>query len=66
MKRHFLSVCAALFALTVLCSVTAYAADNVYAILYDDGTLVFQHGDTPESRHATMGRLDSRGKELAR
>ncbi|MBQ9522105.1 MAG: BspA family leucine-rich repeat surface protein [Oscillospiraceae bacterium] len=49
MKKHFLSVCAALFALMVLCSVTTRAADNVYAILYDDGTLVFQHGNTPES-----------------
>ena len=53
MKRHFLSVCAALFALTVLCSVTAYAADNVCAILYDDGTMVFQNGDTPDGRAVT-------------
>ena len=49
MKKRFLSACAALFALMVLCSVTTRAADNVYAILYDDGTLVFQHGNTPES-----------------
>ena len=50
MKRHFLSVCAALFALMILFPVmTTHADDNVYAILYDDGTLVFQHGNTPES-----------------
>ena len=49
MKKRFLNICAALFALTVLCSVTVHAADNVYAILYDDGTFVFQYGNTPES-----------------
>ena len=50
MKRHFLTVCAAVFALMVLFpAITARAADNVYAILYADGTLTFQHGNTPES-----------------
>ena len=50
MKRHFLTICAALFALMVLFpAITARAADSVYAILYADGTLVFQHGNTPES-----------------
>ncbi|MBQ9521079.1 MAG: BspA family leucine-rich repeat surface protein [Oscillospiraceae bacterium] len=50
MKKYFLHVCAALFALMILFPViTTHAADNVYAILYTDGTMVFQHGNTPQS-----------------
>ena len=50
MKKYFLGVCAALFAFAAALTIGAQAAaDNVYAILYDDGTLVFQYGDTADS-----------------
>ena len=50
MKKYVLGVCAALFAFAATLTIGAQAAaDNVYAILYDDGTLVFQYGNAPKS-----------------
>ena len=49
MKKSLLGIIAALFVLALLLPVGAHATDNVYAILYTDGTLVFQNGNTPES-----------------
>ena len=63
MKKQVFVMLAALFALMLALFMGAYAADtstdtetaalnaaaDVYAILYDDGTLVFQHGNTPET-----------------
>ena len=59
MKKQVFGMTAALFALMLALFAGAYAADTsaaelsaantAYAILYDDGTLVFQNSDTPES-----------------
>ncbi|MBR4210943.1 MAG: BspA family leucine-rich repeat surface protein, partial [Oscillibacter sp.] len=48
MKKHVLGMIAALFVFAVLLPATARAANTAYAILYDDGTLVFQNSETPE------------------
>ncbi|MBR4212101.1 MAG: BspA family leucine-rich repeat surface protein, partial [Oscillibacter sp.] len=49
MKKNLLGLLAALFVFALLLPVVGRATNNVYAILYDDGTLVFQNGNTPES-----------------
>ena len=49
MKKQLLGIFAALFVFVALLPAGAYAADNVYALLYSDGTLVFQNGDAAES-----------------
>ena len=49
MKKQVLVMLAALFAALVILPVGAYAAD-AYAILYEDGTLVFQNGDASDER----------------
>ena len=49
MKKQALIMIATLFAFMLLLPVGAYAADTAYAILYEDGTLVFQYGDTTDS-----------------
>ena len=52
MKKQVFGLIAALFVCAVLLPVGARATDTnaagVYAILYEDGTLVFQNGNTPE------------------
>ena len=62
MKKQVFSMAAALFALMLALFAGAYAADTsaaelsaantAYAILYTDGTLVFQNGNTPETGRA--------------
>ena len=58
MKKQAFGIIAALFLFVTLFPLGAYAAitppnptleSGIYAILYDDGTLVFQNSDTPES-----------------
>ena len=49
MKKQVLVMLAALFAALVILPVGAYAAD-AYAILYEDGTLVFQNGAASDGR----------------
>ena len=48
MKKQAFGMVAALFALLVMLPAWAYAADSAYAILYEDGTLVFQNAAAPE------------------
>ncbi|MBQ7682293.1 MAG: BspA family leucine-rich repeat surface protein, partial [Oscillibacter sp.] len=52
MKKNVLGIFAALFVFVVLLPMRVYATDtgaaDVYAILYNDGTLVFQNGDTAD------------------
>ncbi|MBQ6207949.1 MAG: BspA family leucine-rich repeat surface protein [Oscillospiraceae bacterium] len=60
MKKQVFGMVAALFALILALFTGAYAADTsaaelsaaniAYAILYEDGTLVFQNSDTPDGR----------------
>ena len=45
MKKQVFVMLAALFVFVALFAPDVHAADNVYAILYEDGTLVFQYGD---------------------
>ena len=61
MKKQAFGILAALFTLTLALVAGAYATDaetaelsaaDVYAILYEDGELVFQYGDTPETGRA--------------
>lgn len=52
MKKQVFGLIAALFVCAVLLPVGARATNDVYAILYEDGTLVFQNGDTPEPGRA--------------
>ena len=56
MKKQVFGLIAALFVCAVLLPVGGRATDadaaNVYAILYEDGTLVFQNSDTPEPGRA--------------
>ena len=52
MKKNVLGILAALFVFALLFPATGRATNDVYAILYDDGTLVFQNGNTPEPGHA--------------
>ena len=48
MKKRVLGTLAAFFALAALLLAGANAAENAYAILYEDGELVFQYGDAVE------------------
>ena len=59
MKKHAFGILAALFALTLALVADAYATDtetaelnaaDVYAILYEDGEMVFQNSATPDGR----------------
>ena len=52
MKRQLFGIFTAMFLFMVLLPAGAYAADNAYAILYEDGTLVFQNGDASEPGRA--------------
>ena len=53
MKKRLCGVAMALCVLLTLIPPGAYASDSdVYAILYEDGELVFQNGDTPKSEKA--------------
>ena len=68
MKKQAFGTVAALFALMLALIVGAYAtdtdaaelsaADTVYAILYEDGTLVFQNSETPETGRAVKATYE--------
>ena len=56
-RKRLFFVCSVFLLLSglFLCGTAAAAetyTDNVYAVLYQDGTMVFQHGNTPESGRA--------------
>ena len=55
MKKRLCGVAMALCVLLTLIPPGAYASESdVYAILYEDGELVFQNGDTPKSGKAVV------------
>ena len=58
MKKQVFGMIAALFVFAVLLPVGVRAADTAYAILYDDGELVFQNGNATEPGRTVKKRYE--------